>query len=187
MVGTSAIDSRRARYRAISSRNAFTVRVTFGAFAIIYPQQIAERPVAAAAMSSPSFTTHPHTARTAFRIFLVPITRRLVIRTVGGADMFVRTEIGEPQPEAPASAHVVVIGNEKGGSGKSTTAMHVAIALLKAGQRVATIDLDSRQGSFTHYVYNRRAWSIRSGVKLELPEHYRVGRGESLRVDENEA
>ncbi len=38
-----------------------------------------------------------------------------------------------------------VLGNEKGGSGKSTTAMHIAVALLKAGQRVATIDLDSRQ------------------------------------------
>ena len=40
------------------------------------------------------------------------------------------------------SAHVVVLGNEKGGSGKSTTALHIAVALLKAGQRVATIDLD---------------------------------------------
>ena len=45
------------------------------------------------------------------------------------------------------SAHVIVLGNEKGGSGKSTTAMHVAVALLQAGQRVATIDLDSRQRS----------------------------------------
>ena len=42
------------------------------------------------------------------------------------------------------SAHVVVLGNEKGGSGKSTTALHIAVALLKAGQRVATIDLDCR-------------------------------------------
>ena len=42
----------------------------------------------------------------------------------------------------PRSAHVVVLGNEKGGSGKSTIAMHVAVALLNAGQRVATIDLD---------------------------------------------
>ena len=49
------------------------------------------------------------------------------------------------------SAHVIVLGNEKGGSGKSTTAMHVAVALMKSGQRVATIDLDSRQKSFTHY------------------------------------
>jgi len=46
------------------------------------------------------------------------------------------------------SAHVVVLGNEKGGSGKSTTALHIAVALLKAGQRVATIDLDCRQQSF---------------------------------------
>src|SRR5437879_2783164 len=42
------------------------------------------------------------------------------------------------------SAHVVVLGNEKGGSGKSTTALHIAVALMKAGQRVATIDLDCR-------------------------------------------
>jgi chromosome partitioning protein len=40
------------------------------------------------------------------------------------------------------SAHVIVLGNEKGGSGKSTLALHIAVALLKAGQRVATIDLD---------------------------------------------
>ena len=57
------------------------------------------------------------------------------------------------------SAHVVVVGNEKGGSGKSTIAMHVALALLRAGQKVATIDLNSRQSSLTRYVENRRAWA----------------------------
>jgi chromosome partitioning protein len=101
--------------------------------------------------------------------------------------MFVRTDTLDREPERTVSAHVVVVGNEKGGSGKSTTAMHIAIALLKAGQRVATIDLDSRQGSFTHYIYNRRSWALRAGLKLELPEHYRIGRGEGVRVDENEA
>jgi chromosome partitioning protein len=85
------------------------------------------------------------------------------------------------------SAHVVVVGNEKGGSGKSTIAMHVALALLKAGQRVATIDLDSRQSTFTHYVENRRAWAKRAKLDLELPMHFRVSRGEGIRVDENEA
>ena len=50
------------------------------------------------------------------------------------------------------SAYVVVVGNEKGGSGKSTIAIHLAVALMKAGQRVATIDIDSRQKSFTHYI-----------------------------------
>ncbi len=65
----------------------------------------------------------------------------------------------QPIQEAAQSAHVVVLGNEKGGSGKSTTALHIAVALLKAGQRVATIDLDSRQKSFTHYIENRRDWA----------------------------
>src|SRR6202171_4033397 len=85
------------------------------------------------------------------------------------------------------SAHVVVLGNEKGGSGKSTTAMHVAVALLKAGQRVATIDLDSRQKSFTHYIENRRDWAERSGIALEVPRHYDVARVEGRVVEENEA
>jgi chromosome partitioning protein len=87
----------------------------------------------------------------------------------------------------PVSAHVIVLGNEKGGSGKSTTAMHVAVALLQAGQRVATIDLDSRQKSFTHYVENRRAWAERARIKLAVPSHYCVARGAGLRLDEVEA
>jgi chromosome partitioning protein len=66
---------------------------------------------------------------------------------------------------------VIVVGNEKGGSGKSTVAMHVAVALLKSRQTVATIDLDSRQRSLTHYVENRRAWAARVGRELETPEH----------------
>ncbi len=85
------------------------------------------------------------------------------------------------------SAHVVVVGNEKGGSGKSTTAVNVALALLKAGQRVATVDLDSRQSSLTRYIDNRRAWAKRAKLDLELPMHFRIARGEGVRVDENEA
>ena len=89
--------------------------------------------------------------------------------------------------ESPQSAHVVVLGNEKGGSGKSTTALHIAVAMLKAGQRVATIDLDSRQQSFTHYIENRRAWAERARVTLEMPTHYCVARGEGNSVEANEA
>ena len=89
--------------------------------------------------------------------------------------------------ETPQSAHVVVLGNEKGGSGKSTTALHIAVALLKAGQRVATIDLDSRQQSFSHYIENRRAWAERARIKLEMPTHYCVPRAETNSLDANEA
>src|SRR6188508_1334840 len=92
----------------------------------------------------------------------------------------------QPIQENKQSAHVVVLGNEKGGSGKSTTALHIAVALMKAGQRVATIDLDSRQQSFTHYVRNRRDWVERSRVKLEIPTHYCVARGEGVSLDANE-
>jgi chromosome partitioning protein len=93
----------------------------------------------------------------------------------------------QPIKEIPQSAHVVVLGNEKGGSGKSTTALHIAVALLKAGQRVATIDLDSRQQSFTHYIENRRAWAARARIRLELPDHYVIPRAEGNSVEANEA
>ncbi len=96
--------------------------------------------------------------------------------------MLMQADVGKPRP-----AHVIVLGNEKGGSGKSTTAMHVAVALLQAGQRVATVDLDSRQKSFTHYMENRRNWAARAGIKLELSRHFCVARGFGVRLDEIEA
>jgi chromosome partitioning protein len=74
--------------------------------------------------------------------------------------------------QSPRPARVIVVGNEKGGSGKSTVAMHVALALIKAGQTVTTIDLDTRQRSLTHYVENRRAWGQRIGRELDAPQHF---------------
>jgi len=73
------------------------------------------------------------------------------------------------------SAHMIVVGNEKGGSGKSTVAMHIAMALIKSGQSVATIDLDSRQRSFTHYIENRRAWAEHVSRDLKIPDHLCLG------------
>src|SRR5258707_10624631 len=83
--------------------------------------------------------------------------------------------------------HVIVVGNEKGGSGKTTIAMHIAVALMKSGQRLATIDLDSRQRTLTHYMENRRAWARRCHVDLELPTHLAIAYAVGTRVDENEA
>src|SRR6202045_3619750 len=85
------------------------------------------------------------------------------------------------------SAHVVVLGGEKGGSGKSTAAMHIAVALVKAGQRVAPIDLDGRQQTFTRYINNRRAWARRTGLDLEIPAHSRVKCGETMQIADNES
>ena len=85
------------------------------------------------------------------------------------------------------AAHVIVLGNEKGGSGKSTTALHIVVALLKAGQRVATIDLDCRQQSLTRYIGNRQAWAQRSGVELEVPSHCCLTLGTAMQIADNEA
>ncbi len=71
-------------------------------------------------------------------------------------------------------AHVVVCGNEKGGSGKSTTAIHIAVALLKSGYSVATVDLDGRQLSLTRYVENRRRWAHKAQIPLAVPQHFHV-------------
>jgi chromosome partitioning protein len=68
-------------------------------------------------------------------------------------------------------AHVVVIGNTKGGSGKSTTAMHLAVALMELGHKVASIDLDLRQGSLSRFVENRRAFALNQNLDLSIPEH----------------
>ena len=92
----------------------------------------------------------------------------------------------QASPGQSGAAHVVVLGNEKGGSGKSTTAVHVAVALLKAGQRVATIDLDCRQQSFSRYIGNRRAWARRTGLDLELPVHRCIRSGDTMQVADNE-
>ena len=55
-------------------------------------------------------------------------------------------------------ASVIVVGNEKGGAGKSTIAIHTATALLHADARVAVLDLDLRQQSTSHFFAHRRAW-----------------------------
>jgi len=91
------------------------------------------------------------------------------------------------QGSTRGAAHVIVLGNEKGGSGKSTIAMHVAIALMKAGQRVATVDLDWRQKSLTRYIDIRRDWGRHANLDLEIPTHSIIARAAAASVADNEA
>lgn len=69
------------------------------------------------------------------------------------------------------NAKVIVVGNEKGGSGKSTLSIHLAIAYLYSGYKVATIDLDGRQGTLTHYIENRVRYANENNLDLPMPEH----------------
>ena len=66
-------------------------------------------------------------------------------------------------------AHLIVFANEKGGTGKSTTAVHVAVALAAQGRRVAVIDLDTRQKTMVRYLENRSATARRENTDLVTP------------------
>ncbi|MEN9060887.1 division plane positioning ATPase MipZ [Ponticoccus litoralis] len=68
-------------------------------------------------------------------------------------------------------AHIIVIGNEKGGAGKSTVSMHIATALARLGHRVGAIDLDLRQKSLARYLENRRKHLDEVGVDLPTPSY----------------
>lgn len=70
--------------------------------------------------------------------------------------------------------HIIVFGNEKGGSGKSTTCMHVGTALMRLGFRVGAVDLDLRQRSFGRYLENRTAYSRRTGIDLPIAQTYEL-------------
>lgn len=65
--------------------------------------------------------------------------------------------------------HIITVGNEKGGSGKSTMSMHVSVALARMGWRVAAMDLDLRQLSFGRYIENRRNFIAKGGYDLPCP------------------
>jgi chromosome partitioning protein len=84
-------------------------------------------------------------------------------------------------------AHIIVFGNEKGGSGKTTAAMHIAVSLARMGKRVAAIDLDSRQRSLSRELENRAAFKERSGVDIPVPENHVVPRSNLKSLDEGAA
>lgn len=87
----------------------------------------------------------------------------------------------------PDRPYLIVLGNEKGGSGKSTTAMHIVICLLRDGFKVGTIDLDGRQKSLTRYMENRKAFMESGGLDLPLPEVRVIQRSEARNSDQSEA
>ena len=69
------------------------------------------------------------------------------------------------------SAKIIVFANEKGGTGKSTLAMHMIVSLLRAGKTVASFDLDARQGTLSRYIENRKNFISENGIPLPMPEH----------------
>jgi chromosome partitioning protein len=86
-----------------------------------------------------------------------------------------------------ADPTVIVVGNEKGGAGKSTLAIHIVCGLLHAGHRVAILDLDLRQRSMAKFFANRAAWMAGNKQVLPMPVEPDMGDGKALaRADEPE-
>ena len=71
-------------------------------------------------------------------------------------------------------AHVIVVGNEKGGTGKSTISMHLIVSLLAQGLSVGSIDIDARQATLTRYIQNRKTRKDFAELGLQVPDHVAV-------------
>ena len=77
---------------------------------------------------------------------------------------------------AQSRPYVIVLGNEKGGSGKSTSPIHIIVALLREGYRVGAMDLDARQGTLAGTLAARKHFVESKGIDLPLPEFRSVHR-----------
>lgn len=89
--------------------------------------------------------------------------------------MTTSTTTGATKP-AP---HRIIFANEKGGTGKSTCAVHFAVALASQGWKVAGLDLDPRQRTFHRYLENRVGTARRRDIDLPMP-HFEVFEGTTI-------
>ena len=89
--------------------------------------------------------------------------------------------------QAAKRPYFIVLGNEKGGSGKSTTSIHIIVSLLRGGYRVGAIDLDARQGTLAGTLAARQAFVESKGIALPLPEFRPIHRSKSDIRQEAEA
>lgn len=85
--------------------------------------------------------------------------------------------------EGKNRAHVIVVGNEKGGSGKSTTSMHIIVSLMKRNFKVSVVDLDARQKSLARYLENRLNYAEKHNLQLSIPDVYVLGRSMEGDID----
>ncbi|MBN9412983.1 MAG: AAA family ATPase [Candidatus Paracaedimonas acanthamoebae] len=75
---------------------------------------------------------------------------------------------------AQKKPYIIVLGNEKGGTGKSTLSMHLIVHLLRLGFKIGSIDIDARQGTLSRYIENRQKYIEMSGKKLPTSTHHAI-------------
>lgn len=104
--------------------------------------------------------------------------------------MFGRTketsDTEDNMPPVTKKAHIIMLGNEKGGCGKTTTSMHIIVGLMRLGFKVGSIDIDSRQRSLSRYIENRRDTVSRMGVTLPIPHHIIVQKSQLNTYEESQ-
>jgi chromosome partitioning protein len=83
--------------------------------------------------------------------------------------------------------YIFVVGNEKGGAGKTTCSMHLITGLLERGLRVASLDTDCRQHSLTRYLQNREAYNAQNANKqVPMPKHFLLTESTAQNIPEKE-
>jgi len=94
---------------------------------------------------------------------------RKIAMTLGQCDPELCDEEAAAAPAATERPYCITVGNHKGGTGKSTTAMHMAVGLMTQRHVVGCIDLDGKQGTLSHYLANRRQTLEATGRSLPMP------------------
>lgn len=83
--------------------------------------------------------------------------------------------------------YIFVVGNEKGGAGKTTCSMHLIIGLLEKGYKIVSIDADSRQHSLTRYINNRKEYNKKNpNNAVAMPLHYHLQESLNRNFDDKE-
>ena len=94
---------------------------------------------------------------------------RRIAMTLGESDLELDDEDAAEAFAGADRPYFITVGNHKGGTGKSTTAMHLAVGLMTQQHRVGCVDLDGKQGTLSHYLANRRETRDSSGGSLPMP------------------
>lgn len=82
--------------------------------------------------------------------------------------------------------YIIVLGNEKGGTGKSTVSMHLIVNLLRNGATVGTIDVDARQGTLSRYIENRQRTFEKTKQDIPIPNHIAIYKSDKRHLDDTE-
>ncbi|GAB5390297.1 MAG: division plane positioning ATPase MipZ [Alphaproteobacteria bacterium] len=88
-------------------------------------------------------------------------------------------------PKGPSC--IIVFGNQKGGSGKSTAAMHTIVGLLRMGYSVGSIDLDGDQGTLTNYFRRRQERAEIGDMNIPCPTHMTVHQSQADTMTQRQA